>query len=391
MIEGMTQMSSFWAQPVAPFVLMWIFFSTIAAATYIERQPYGKYIPGILFILVVPAVLSNLDLIPNEAPLYGQIGYFAVPVGVVLLLLRADLKEILRSSGVMLPVFVLAGLGSLISLLIVAQFIHLESGSTVAATLTALFIGSVINVVATAQALQLDDTLLGAVLAANAIMAPLYLAVILMLMSSRLPGKLTGTEARNAQAEGSTGVEAAAAPAPPKPQRPLGTMIAICYSIGLFILVDIGSTWAGLHNYSIMIVTVFAVAIPNLFPSFRNHVDGDKEIGMTTMFLFVAVVSAQLDIGQLGWQAVKVMLFIGAGLTLNMVFLVLIGRLFKADPHIVLLAALAGYGGPTSTAAVAAMQKREDLVTPGILCALFGVIISTFVAVLSFQIFEALS
>lgn len=385
-------MEDLWAQPVAPFVLLWVFLTTIAAAAYIERQSYGKYIPGVLFILVVPAALSNMDLIPSEAPLYGQIAYFAVPVGVVLLLLRADLKEILRSSGVMLPIFLLAGVGSLVSLLIVFQFIQLEGSSMVGATLSALFIGSVINVVATAQALQLDENLLAAVLAANAMVAPLYLGVVLLLMNSRIPGKLMGAEAGASKSgSGQDGNSTTPAPVEPKFRRPLGVLAVLSYGIGLFILTEIGCALTGLENYSIMIVTIFAVAIPNLFPSIRDYFDGDKEIGMVTMFLFISAVSAQLDLGELGWQGLMVAVFIVGGLTINMLWLALIGRLFKADPHIVLLASLAGFGGPTSTAAVAAMQKRDDLISPGILCALFGVIISTFVAVLSFQLFEALS
>lgn len=385
-------MSNIWAEPVAPYILIWIFLTTIAVASFIERQSYGKYIPGILIILVVPAALANFDVIPNEAPIYGQIGYFAVPVGVVLLLLRADLKEILSSSGVMLPVFLLAGLGSLISLLIMVQFVTMDGSSSVGATLAALFIGSVINVVATAQALQLDEPLLAAVLAANAMVAPVYLAVVLLLMNSRFPGRLTGTAARASQKSSGAGqVSDTGATNRSKARRPMGVMLALSYSVGLFIVTEVAASLAGLQNYSIMIVTVFAVAIPNLFPSFRDYVDGDKEIGMVTMFLFICVVSAQLNLGELGWQGVMVAMFIVGGLTINLIFLAFIGRLFKADPHIVLLASLAGFGGPTSTAAVAAMQKRDDLMTPGILCALFGVIISTFVAVLSFQLFEALS
>lgn len=67
---------------------------------------------------------------------------------------------------------------------------------------------------------------------------------------------------------------------------------------------------------------------------------------------------------------------------LNLVFLLHIGRLFRADPHVLFLASQAGVGGPTSTAAAAASQGREDLLTPGILCALLGVIISTVVGLL---------
>ncbi|GEM_PF-3725872 len=383
-------MPNIWAEPIAPFVLILVFIATIALTTYVDRQPIGKYFPSVLLVLIVPGALANLDLIPSQAPIFGQIAYLAVPMGVALLLLRADLKEIIFSSGIMLPVFILASVASIISILLVGQLIHIQQSETASAAMTALFIGSVINVVATAQALQMDDTLLAAVLAANAIIAPFYLAVIFLLMGSKIPGRLMGKQAGSSRGEVAVDRHKPAEEIAPDFHRPLGTLVAVSYAIGLFILVEIGCAWAGLQNYSIMIVTVFAIAIPNLFKGIKRYVDGDREIGMMAMYMFVSVTAVQVNLADLGTQGLLVIGFIVAGLALHLLFLIPIGRLFKADPHIVLLASLAGYGGPTSTAAVAAMQKREDLVTPGILCALFGVIIGNFVGVLSYQLFAAL-
>ena len=120
-------MPNIWAEPIAPFVLILVFIATIALTTYVDRQPIGKYFPSVLLVLIVPGALANLDLIPSQAPIFGQIAYLAVPMGVALLLLRADLKEIIFSSGIMLPVFILASVASIISILLVGQLIRLRS------------------------------------------------------------------------------------------------------------------------------------------------------------------------------------------------------------------------------------------------------------------------
>src|SRR5690606_22420339 len=172
----------------------------------------------------------------------------------------------------------------------------------------------------------------------------------------------------------------------PEPMAPLGHLIAILYALGTFILVDYISRALQIQQYSILIVTVLAVLVPNLFPRVRNLMSGARELGMISMLMFIGVIAVQIDLSALGYFSLQIMVFMTLVLAINMVFLLGLGRLFKADPHVLFLASLAGVGGATSTAAVAAAQGREDLVTPGILCALFGVVISTFIAVFGYQL-----
>jgi uncharacterized membrane protein len=229
------------------------------------------------------------------------------------------------------------------------------------------------------------------VVAANAIMAPAYLAVIMVLMRSQLVGRLVG------RAPGSSHGEFTASATPQHeqqrspPKAPMGELIAILYALSAFIVVEWFAAWAGVPNYSILLVTILAVAVPNLYPAIRHRMSGAREIGMISMLMFIGVLSAQIDLGALGYFSLRIMGFVGLTIGiqpgLNLVFLLLIGRLLKSDPHVLFLASQAGVGGPTSTAAVAASQGREDLVTPGILCALLGVILSTFVGVLGYQVF----
>jgi uncharacterized membrane protein len=369
------------------FSILWVLTATIALSITLERSRYQRYIPGPILVLLIPCLLANAGVIPSESPVYDSIASIAIPFGVTLLLLRANLGEILRSSGKMLPVYLLAALGVVISILVVGQIIHFEDDASIWSLLSALFIGSVVNVMATAQAIRADETLVAAVVAANAIMAPAYLAVIMVLMRSQLVGRLVG------RAPGSSHGEFTASATPQHeqqrspPKAPMGELIAILYALSAFIVVEWFAAWAGVPNYSILLVTILAVAVPNLYPAIRHRMSGAREIGMISMLMFIGVLSAQIDLGALGYFSLRIMGFVALALGLNLVFLLLIGRLLKSDPHVLFLASQAGVGGPTSTAAVAASQGREDLVTPGILCALLGVILSTFVGVLGYQVF----
>lgn len=367
------------------FQILWVLTATIALSIALERSRFQRFIPGPILVLIIPCALANLGAMPTQSPVYDALASIAIPFGVTLLLLRANLQEIIRSSGKMLPVYLLAALGVVLSILLVGQVWHFEGELEIWALLSALFIGSVVNVMATAQAIEANDTLVAAVIAGNAIMAPAYLAVIMVLMRSERIGRIVGRAPGSSRGEfTASSPQDAEDRVPPRP--PMGELVAILYALGAFIAVEWFAAWAGIPNYSILLVTILAVAVPNLYPAVRHRMSGTREIGMISMLMFIGVLSAQIDLGALGYFSLRIMGFVALALGLNILFLLLIGRLMKADPHVLFLASQAGVGGPTSTAAVAASQGREDLVTPGILCALLGVIISTFVGVLGYQV-----
>jgi Predicted integral membrane protein len=370
------------------FAIIWIMLATIALSTILERSRFQRYIPGPILVLIIPCTLANIGFLPSQSPIYNSISDIAIPFGVTLLLLRANIGEILRSSGKMLPLFLSSAVGVIIAILLVGQIMHFEDDAGLWALSTALFVGSVLNVVAAAGAIQSDQTLIAGIIAANALVAPAYLAVLMIMMQSKAVGRLIGVPpgaslgsftVKEAPREGEKLPVSA-------PAAPLGQLYAILYALGVFLVVDYFSRLAGIENYAILVVTAVAVAVPNLFPRIRNYMSNAREIGMIAMFLFIGAISAQIDLGALGFFSLRVMLFMTVVLALNLVFLIAIGRLFKADPQVLFLASLAGVGGPTSTAAVAAAHGREDLVTPGILCALSGVVISTFIAVFGYQL-----
>jgi uncharacterized membrane protein len=369
------------------FPIIWVMVASIVISMILERSRFKKYIPGPIFVMIIPCALGNLGMLPTQSPVYDSIGAIAIPVGVTLLLLRANIGEIIRSSGTMLPLFLLGCLGALVALAIVGEFMHFEDGAALWALSTALFIGAVLNGIATAQAIQADSTLVAAVIAANALVAPAYLAVLMFMMQSDIVSRFIGV--KPGASMGSFAVapkEAETKASTSELAPPLGHLIAVLYALGIYMLVDYVSKALQIQQYSILMVTVLAVLIPNVFPRARHFMSGAREMGMISMLMFIGVISVQIDLGALGFFSLQIMIFMTFVLAINLMFLLLIGRLFKADPHVLFLASLAGIGGATSTAAVAAAQGREDLVTPGILCALFGVVISTFIAVFGYQL-----
>lgn len=370
------------------YPVIWVFLAIIAFTLALERSRLKKYLPGPVTVILIPCFLANAGLIPSSAPEYDVLYQFTVPVGISLLLLRADLGDILRNSGSMLGLFFIGLLASYSGIAAAIAVMDLSQNEANAATvLVAYLTGSTVNVVSAAQAVQMDATFLTAAIAGCAFVLPAYLGFATYMMRSEAVGRFLraapGSSLHSAKVL-STPEKSPAEPVGIKP--PMGMLVAVLYGLGIYIAVDRLMNAIGYAHLTILVITAVAIIIPNTFKNIRNLVSGDRELGLILMFLFVCTIAAQIDLFSMGYQALQIALFATFALLVHLIVLLVGGRLLRADPHQLFLASLCGVGGPPSAAAVAAAQGREDLVTPSILCGLAGIMIGTFAAVGTFHL-----
>jgi len=86
-----------------------------------------------------------------------------------------------------------------------------------------------------------------------------------------------------------------------------------------------------------------------------------------------------VDLRQFGEEAAWAAAFITLAVTIHLLVLFAIGRWLRASLPEVLIASIAGIGGPSTAAAMAASFGRRALITPGVLCGLLGFAAATFV------------
>ena len=77
-----------------------------------EKTKVGKALSGALVSTLVGLAATSLGVLPSEAPAYRVVLEYLLPLAVPLLLFKADLRRILRSTGKLLLAFVL-GSGTL--------------------------------------------------------------------------------------------------------------------------------------------------------------------------------------------------------------------------------------------------------------------------------------
>ena len=65
----------------------------------INRYPWAEKLSAIMWIIFTSAILSNLGLIPTDAPVYSALIDFAVPFAVCVILFTVNLRDVLDADG----------------------------------------------------------------------------------------------------------------------------------------------------------------------------------------------------------------------------------------------------------------------------------------------------
>ena len=137
----------------------------------------------------------------------------------------------------------------------------------------------------------------------------------------------------------------------------------------------------GYGQYTILAITALTLLVANLFPRILKNLRGDFEIGMLLMYLFFAVVGAGTDATAFISNAPLLFIF---GLIIIFVHLSMVlvcARLLKIGLPEAIIASGAALVGPAPTAAIASSKGWRHLITPGIMCGIFGYAIATFIGV----------
>lgn len=72
-----------------------------------EKTSIGSALSGALVSTLIGLAASNLGIIASEAPAYNVVLNFLLPLAVPLLLYRADMRRVVRSTGRLLLAFLL--------------------------------------------------------------------------------------------------------------------------------------------------------------------------------------------------------------------------------------------------------------------------------------------
>ena len=350
---------------------------------WVETTAIGRKASGVLIILCLGVLLSNILIIPHSADAYGVVSSMLVPLAIPMLLFRADLKQVFAEVGPMLKAFIASALVIAVSIIVLTlAFDFGEYESKVAGTLAGSYIGGSLNFVATAQAVQLDDpNHYVAALTADTIGAVLFL-ILLMVMPALafvrrlMPSRYYSEAGANLGAEAGHQETTAA-----KPFDIAGLAAAMATSFIICALADLISAKLGQESYSILIITILALLVANFMKPLVKRFNSEFEVGTFFMYMFFVTIGAGADIATIAGVALPYVVLICLAVAMFFVLILVVGRVLRLDLAELMIAANACILGPATAAALAAGQGWKDLVTPGMLTGILGYSVGTFIGV----------
>jgi uncharacterized membrane protein len=379
-----------------PLSVLTVLLLVLAGLFLLQQTAVGRKIfsvvPLLVFCYFVPALLSNLGVIPAESELYVFIRRVLLPASLVLLVLSTDIPAVI-SLGRDAVVLFLAGtasiaLGGPLAFLALGWMFPVESLDQAWRGLAALagsWIGGGANFVAVGESAGATAATMSLMVVVDVAVANVWTAVLLFFAGrERALDERIGAD-RTRIDDVRTRVEQYQA----EVARPvsLSDMLLIL-AIGLGVtgivtwvaryLPDVGTVING-FTWTVCLVTAVGVALS--FTRLRRlEGAGASTVGSVFLYLLVATIGASAQFSHVADNLP--LLAVGAlWMLFHAAAMLLVRRVLRAPVFFLAVGSQANVGGAASAPVVAA-AFHPALATVGVLLAVLGYVLGTYVGIL---------
>ena len=346
---------------------------------WVDNTTLGQKTSGVVWVLIAAMLLSNLRIIPFTSPAYDFVGGYMVSLAIPLLLFKADIRKIFRESGKVLITFVIAAAAVVFAAIVGFYLIDLgEIGPKVAGTYTGGWIGGAVNFLAVSQVVEMSESDFTSAISASSVVSIIALMILVAMPSMQFVLRFIPTEFEDSMDE----EEKQALKESNRSHIYLRHLTgALALSFGICTASAGIGTLLGTAQYNILFVTILTIIIANLFPKAMDKLEGEFELGMIFMYIFFAMVGSSTNAIAFIGSAMNLFFYGMLIIVIHLTVLMVVARLIKVDLAEAIIASGACLVGPAPTAAIAITRGWRDLVTPGIMCGIFGYVIGTFIGV----------
>jgi uncharacterized membrane protein len=346
----------------------------------------------VFWIYFLPMLASSLGLIDPKAPILGAITTNLLPASLLLLLMTVDMAAILRLGGKALGMFFIGSagiiLGAVVSFAVFSHFVGARFWGGFGA-LSASWTGGSANMIAVKEALSVPDAVFLPMVVVDTVVPYLWMGFLIAAVrwqdvfdrwncSDR--GVIDELRSRTADQQKKVGGRFS--------PRMLMVLVAIAalgsalsqeIAARLPVVKDVFSPYA----WTIIVVSGLGLVL-SFTPARRLEAQGATRLGYFILYFVLTAIGAKAALVNIG----SALLLITAGLVIVLVHagtLLAGARILKAPLFLVAAASQANIGGVASAPVVAAVYE-PGLASVGLLLAILGNIVGTYLGILCAQL-----
>ena len=357
-----------------------------------QKNKIAAKLTGPVLALIFGILMSNLGIIPTQAKTYDVVWEYVVPLAIPLLLMKMNVRKIIKETGRMFGAFHLSALGSIIGG-IFAVFLLRNAIIEVAklgGIMTASYIGGGVNFVAMVSTFKPSENLVNAAIVADNGAMAIYFLILIALPTSVFVKKIfLSVRAGSNKINSKTANGGAKSFWKPKKI----SLMDIALSLGLaftvaMISVKLSSYFGNAYmpnavrsilGQKYLLLTTFSIAIPLFFPKFSEKIAGSEELGTFLIYIFFVLIGIPASLKMVIIKSPLLLLFCALMLLINFLVTFGFGRLFKFRLEELILAAAATSGGPMNAAAIAISKGWNSLIFPSFLVGIWGYVVGNYI------------
>jgi uncharacterized membrane protein len=349
-------------------------------------QKFFHYAPPLIWTYFIPMLSTTFGIIPDDSALYDFASTFILPVGLLLLLLSANVPATLKLGPKALMMFFAGTLGVIIggpiALALFQPFLPEEAWTGVAA-LAGSWIGGSANMAAMIEATGTPDHILSPIIVVDTVVGYSWMGIMIFLASfqhkfnkwNKADNSIiqkVSQDMGDFQQKNSRPIEV------PQLAAILGLGFGVAYVIRRFseLLPETSVLSAG--TWTIMIISAVGILLSfTKVSKLENY--GASKVGYAGIYILLATIGAKADLAYVLDAPQYVLLGI-VWLSIHILVIFTAARLLRAPLFFVAVGSQGNIGG-TSSAPVVASVFQPSLAPVGLLMGILGNVVGTYAAV----------
>ncbi|RIW32719.1 DUF819 family protein [Bacillus salacetis] len=349
-------------------------------------QKFFHYAPPLIWTYFIPMLSTTVGIIPDSSDLYSFVSTYILPVGLLLLLLSANVPATLKLGPKAIMMF-LAGtvgviIGGPIALAIFQPFLPEEAWTGVAA-LAGSWIGGSANMAALIEATGTPDFVLSPIIVVDTVVGYGWMGIMIFLASfqhkfnkwNKADNSIiqkVNEDMGELQRKNSRPIDV------PQLAAILGLGFGVAYVVRIFAETLPETSVLSAGTWTIMIISAVGILLSfTKVSKLENY--GASKVGYAGIYILLATIGAKADLAYVV-EAPQYVLMGIVWLAIHVFIIFLAARLLRAPLFFVAVGSQGNIGG-TSSAPVVASVFQPSLAPVGLLMGIMGNVVGTYAAV----------